>query len=119
MSTRKRKLVRDVIPRLNNAKEFFTNPRFERATTKEARLKLAEKLVEESQEVLEAAGTFSESPTRGNKQKILEELADLFEVFSMFGEIFEFTGNELEEAAKKKRDERGGFKEFWIVEYDA
>ena len=94
------KLVRDKVPSIiaKHGKEFSTH----KASEEEYLEKLKEKLLEEVEEFLE--------------EPCLEELADIFEVFSTLIGTLGHTVGELRECAMKKVAERGAFSSRIILE---
>jgi predicted house-cleaning noncanonical NTP pyrophosphatase (MazG superfamily) len=63
------------------------------------------KFMEEAQEVYAAQ----------TKEALLEELADVLEVISSFGDVHDFTLQDIIAIQEKKRLDRGGFKERKFV----
>ncbi|MBP6892109.1 nucleoside triphosphate pyrophosphohydrolase [Candidatus Babeliales bacterium] len=58
------------------------------------------KLVEEANEVTHA----------NSKEAVLEEMADVLEVFQALAQAYNISSKEITAVQKKKRDEKGGFK---------
>jgi|18_taG_2_1085343.scaffolds.fasta_scaffold08311_3 predicted house-cleaning noncanonical NTP pyrophosphatase (MazG superfamily) len=87
------KLVRDKIPGILSEQGKTFTVRY--ADEEEYKEKLKQKLQEETSE-------FIEEPS-------LEELADIFEVFSAIVDAFGYTQDELVECMGAKLDERGAF----------
>ena len=82
-------------------------PIFQVLTKSELKNELREKLLEEVYEVYN-------SKTKSN---LLEELADVYEVFTELVKQNNFTMREISEKAKVKRNERGGFtKGIFLIE---
>ena len=94
------KLVRDKIPERIRAKGG--NPVTHVAGEEEYREKLAEKFREEVDEYLSAGSA--------------EEMADVFEVITAILKDKGLTIEQIVELQKKKRDERGAFKERIILD---
>jgi len=94
------KLVRDNIPAIieSTGKKFTCHV----ASDEEYREKLKEKLLEEVNE-------FQEEPC-------LEEMADIFEVFSTLLYVMGFSKEELEQRADEKNQKRGAFDSRIILE---
>ena len=89
------KLVRDRIPLI------APSHRYRRASREEMAALLADKVVEEALEL-------RESPR-------LEELADVYEALRALAGALGYTWEQVEEAARRKRAERGGFTEGWVM----
>jgi predicted house-cleaning noncanonical NTP pyrophosphatase (MazG superfamily) len=68
---------------------------------------LAEKMVEELEEVFDAE----------SREEMIEELADIEEVLVAFKELVEIKQSEVDAARKKKRDEKGTFEGRYFIEY--
>ena len=82
-------------------------PIFQILTKSELKSELREKLIEEANEVYN-------SKTKSN---LLEELADVYEVFNELVKQNNFTMREISEKSKIKRKERGGFtKGIFLIE---
>ncbi|OGE76228.1 MAG: hypothetical protein A3K06_00235 [Candidatus Doudnabacteria bacterium RIFCSPHIGHO2_01_52_17] len=94
------KLVRDKIPDI--IRREGRAPKIHTADDKEFQLRLNQKLKEE-------AGEWADSET-------IEELADVFEVITAILEVKDWTMEQVIEAQKKKREERGGFKKKVILD---
>jgi len=94
------KLVRDKILLIigEQGKEFSAH----KASEKEYREKLNEKLLEEVNEFLE--------------EPCLEELADIFEVLGAVLDVMDYSIEDLDIAMSKKLAERGGFTSRIILE---
>lgn len=94
------KLVRDLIPSII-LKQGRT-PVTKILNLEEYKNELALKLIEEANEF--------------NKDKNIEELADILEVYDTILKAYGFTPQELETARNKKKVERGGFDERIFLE---
>ena len=68
---------------------------------------LAEKMVEELEEVFDAE----------SREEMIEELADIEEVLGAFKELVEIKQSEVDAIRKKKKEEKGGFGERVFIEY--
>lgn len=68
---------------------------------------LAEKIVEELEEVFDAE----------SREAMVEELADIEEVLASFKELVEISQEEIDLVREKKRSERGGYSERIFIEY--
>ncbi len=90
------KLVRDKIP------EIAPNYKYRRADEREALKLLLDKVVEEALEL-------RENPS-------IEEIADVYEALLATAKWLGYSWNDVEEVAKKKRMERGGFEGLWVQE---
>lgn len=97
------KLIRDKIPQMVLDKERRTMP-IRIADEAEYLVLLKQKLVEEANEVLTA-----------NPANLLEELADVLEVFAAVCKAHGMEDSVFE-ARKKKFDERGGFDSRIVLE---
>ena len=93
------KLVRDKVPDLIRAEGGI--PEIEILNKETFAEKLAEKLLEECQEVNQAK----------EKTKKVEEMADLLEVMKAIAHLNKISMNEINRACIKKRELRGAFKE--------
>jgi len=91
------KLIRDRIPEIIEASGKSYEVRKLDATAYKQRLR--EKLLEEGHEVLEAA----------NKATLVEELADVLEVFEAMLKAEGLSLDEVKDKQLTKRQERGGF----------
>ena len=98
------KLVRDLIPDLIEAEGRTAKVRV--LTETELVPALTAKLAEEAEELRQAEP--------GDR---LGELADIYEVLSALTETLGFSGGQVQEAARRKRAERGGFgRRVWLEE---
>jgi predicted house-cleaning noncanonical NTP pyrophosphatase (MazG superfamily) len=95
----KEKLVRDRIPEI--IKSEGREPIFRTADEKEFPHLLHRKLVEE-------AGDLAKNPTA-------DELSDVLEIVLAFAGEMGITWSELESAANRKREEKGGFVERIVL----
>ena len=95
------KLIRDKIPQLLD--ETYS-VRKEKDYHKQYKL-LINKLIEEAKEVKSAGN---------NYRDVLEELADVYEVITSIAKHLGMTVEMIEEAADIKREERGGFTEYYV-----
>lgn len=101
------KLVRDKIPDIMEA-DGCTNLQIQRLNDSDYTKALSLKLVEE---VAEAATEIQE----GNREGIIEELADLEEVLAAIKKNSNISSAEIEERRVKKKQTRGGFeKRIWL-----
>jgi predicted house-cleaning noncanonical NTP pyrophosphatase (MazG superfamily) len=99
------KLVRDKIPDLIRQSGRKVNVRH--LSGEELTTALAAKLAEEAQEVANAVG---------NRQALVEELADVTEVISALTALLAIDRQEILEAARQKASVRGGFEAgIWIT----
>lgn len=98
------KLVRDNIPSIikQNGEEAITKI----LDYEEYRKELYRKLLEEANEVINAQ----------NKNALLEELADVFEILKAIAELEGKNINDVEEIANQKRLKRGGFSKRIFLE---
>lgn len=97
------KLVRDGIPNLIRADG--RDPEVRRLDREAYELALLDKLLEEAEE-LRVADTASR----------LEEAADVYEVLVAIARSMNVSMAEVEQRAKQKRADRGGFDERWWLE---
>ncbi len=101
------KLIRDRIPEIisETGKEYFVRAMEER----EYKKALLMKLVEESQEALEA-----------EDHKLIIELADILEVMDAVIDVNKISKDRLEAIKEKRRNNRGGFEKrlklLWVEE---
>ena len=104
MEQRFNKLVRDKIPQKidNNGEVAVTRTLNDEEYSQE----LNKKLLEESEEVIKAI----------DSSQTLEELADVLEVIESIGVLNGYTLDDIIEAAKLKKEKRGGFsKRIFLV----
>lgn len=93
------KLVRDKIPdiiRSNSEK-----PKTRILNDSEFEIELLKKLLEETQEVINA---------KGDKKEITKEISDVYEVIDAIANIYSINKKEIAEVKKYRREKRGGFK---------
>ncbi len=94
-----KKLVRDRIPEL-----FIADGQVcvSRILDQEAyKVELLKKIIEEAREVVDAAS---------DKEHLIKELADLFEVIGCVEHVFGVTRSEVESTQHTLRDKKGSFK---------
>lgn len=103
------KLVRDKIPDIIRRKG--ENPVYRRASDEEYVGYLANKVVEEAEELRRAI--------LQTREDALAELADADEVRIKVMELFGISESDVAEARARKLSERGGFKERWILTQDS
>jgi predicted house-cleaning noncanonical NTP pyrophosphatase (MazG superfamily) len=102
------KLVRDKIPDLIRQSDRYVEVRY--LSGEELAGALAAKLLEEAQEVAEALG---------NRQALVEELADLTEVMSALTASLGIEQQEILDAAEEKALRRGVFETgAWVATAD-
>lgn len=94
------KLVRDRIPEI--MRQQGLSPSVERIDGERLRLALREKLVEEAEELRQAAD-------------LTEELADVQEVVDALIQAYGLDRDELEKVRAEKREKRGGFSSGWYL----
>ncbi len=99
----KPKLVRDGVPRL--IRRDGREPVTRKATARELRSLLVEKLCEESAE-------YASAPTRAKRE---EELADLLEVIRALAKREKIAWKRIEARRAKKKRERGGFEKRFVL----
>lgn len=105
------KLVRDKIPDIMEA-DGCTNLQIQRLNDSDYTKALSLKLVEE---VAEAASEIQD----GNRERIIEELADVEEVLIAIKMNSNITSAEIEERRERKKQLRGGFeKRIWLETAD-
>jgi predicted house-cleaning noncanonical NTP pyrophosphatase (MazG superfamily) len=92
------KLVRDKIPELIRQSGRHIEVRY--LSGEQLTDGLAAKLIEEAHEAAEAVG---------NRYALIEELADLTEVISALTALLGIDPEEIDRAAQRKAQERGGF----------
>ncbi len=105
MITLYNKLVRDRIPEIiqGDAKSCTVRT-LDPAAYRQA---LLEKLVEEAQEVRQ---------TEGDREELVKELADVYEVIDALVKEFDLSREEIESVQKEKREQRGGFEKKLFLE---
>ena len=91
------KLVRDKIPEIIKAKGEI--PKVRILNNDEFKLELLKKIVEESNEVLEANG----------REELIKEIGDLLEVVDATIKAFNINLEEISILRYKRKEERGGF----------
>ena len=92
------KLVRDKIPTIINQNGDSCVTRT--LNTKEFKIAALKKIVEESHEVLGAAGSRAE---------LIKELADLKEITEAVMKVYGISPSEVSKVKSKRKKERGGF----------
>lgn len=92
------KLIRDAIPEESRSKREI--PVIRELDKEEFILEAKRKLVEESQEVL----------TTKNHEELLEELADVAEIFEALAQAADITQSEIKQIREKKNSKKGAFK---------
>lgn len=95
------KLVRDKIPEI--AEKNNDNPEIETLEDEEILDYVTEKIVEEAIEL--------------HQSKETEELADLIEIIEKYKNIQEITQEEINKIRKQKNQEKGKFKQNYILKY--
>jgi predicted house-cleaning noncanonical NTP pyrophosphatase (MazG superfamily) len=98
------KLVRDLVPDI--IRSAGGDPRVRPARPDEHTLLLKRKLVEEAQEVLAAT----------DRHCLLEELADVWEVFQSLASALELTMGDIERARADKKRRCGGFERALVLD---
>lgn len=78
---------------------------------------LAEKLVEESKEVLAEVTACEGGSVSVHKDFVKAELADVFEVFTTLMKHYKINATQLEEQCNKKRTQVGGFNDMIYLEW--
>lgn len=98
------KLVRDNIPEIikNNGEEAIIRI----LSLEEYKIELYKKLEEEKNEVVNSK----------NKEELVEELADLYEVINSIMQTNDINFTEVEDVRKKKYIKRGGFEKRIFLE---
>lgn len=76
--------------------------------SEEYRKELAAKLVEEAKEVQE---------TVGERDELLKELADVWEVIEAIIKEFDLDGGEIQRVKQERKDSRGGFNKKIYLEH--
>ncbi len=97
MSDKYQKLVRDNIPEI--IRKNGEKPLVRTLSVREFSIELRKKLVEEAQEAIGAK----------TKDALIEELADIQEVFLSLCDVEKITPAEVTACAKRKKKLRGGF----------
>lgn len=78
---------------------------------------LAEKLVEESKEVLVEVTASEGGSISAHRDFVKGELADVFEVFTTLMKHYKINATQLEEQCNKKRAQAGGFNDMIYLEW--
>lgn len=100
-----KKLVRDKIPELTGQKATY-------ASTAEEMLELlCEKLIEEAYEVRAA------QRTTDDRKLVVDELADVFTVFSTLSKLLRVSNQELMQAVVEKAKAKGVFTSGAVMEF--
>ncbi|MBM3894406.1 phosphoribosyl-ATP pyrophosphohydrolase [Candidatus Dependentiae bacterium] len=99
------KLWRDKGPEMLAGQGSFVDAKI--LTDAEFAFELKNKIQEEVDEVKAAK----------NKEELIEELADVFEVAAAFGSLYQFSLQDIMQVQEKKRQERGGFETRTFVKY--
>lgn len=107
------KLIRDKIPEL--AKESGAVIKFHKADDAEFKIRLAEKLIEESKELHDAIVLCQ---SEDDLKAIYEEYVDLLEVTLKVKEVFELDADEILNTMTAKQESRGRFDERIIGEFE-
>lgn len=102
------KLVRDRIPEIMRAEG--KSPDVEHISGESLRSALKDKLVEEAVELREAADLSDDK-----SGDIREELADVLEVVDALADVYDLDREEILAAQRKKRADRGGFKQGYFL----
>ncbi|MBA1392566.1 phosphoribosyl-ATP pyrophosphohydrolase [Lactobacillus sp. XV13L] len=93
------KLVRDRIP------ELATGAAFRKLTPVEIEPALKKKLLEETNEVLDAE----------TEDNLIEELGDVYEVLRTYLDFKGVSQESFMNRGEQKRASRGGFSEYWLM----
>lgn len=109
------KLVRDNIPKLyaeGKLKQRMGDPeekkyKFRQVSDEERKMLLALKLSEELGEIISAP----------NREALVEELGDFIEVYGYLIASWGISLDEIEEAAKAKKERLGSFDNNWVIEW--
>lgn len=98
------KLIRDLVPKKLDNKGIKYGVHI--ADNEEYKRKLREKLIEEAEEILEA-----------DENELLEEMADLAEVFEAILKAYGIPEEALTKARQEKNESRGAFNEKLILDW--
>lgn len=118
------KLVRDKIPNILIKKGLAFKA--SKVTSPEMRVKLADKLIEEATEVRDKVAWFyhlgcqepmSNAECDEHINAILEEMADVLEVYVSLAKEFEINTEDIFNACDTKRKECGGFEDGIYMEW--
>lgn len=118
------KLVRDKIPNILIKKNLAFKA--SKVSSPEIRVKLADKLIEEATEVRNKVAWFlhlgSQEPMSNAEcddhiNAILEEMADVLEVYVSLAKEFEISTEDIFKICDTKRRERGGFEDGIYLEW--
>lgn len=118
------KLVRDKIPNILIKKGLVFKA--SKVSSPEMRVKLADKLIEEATEVRDKVAWFyhlgcqepmSNAECDDHINAILEEMADVLEVYVSLAKEFEISTEDIFKICDTKRRERGGFEDGIFMEW--
>lgn len=118
------KLVRDKIPNILIKKGLAFKA--SKVSSPDMRVELADKLIEEATEVRDKVAWFhhlgcqepmSAAECDGHINAILEEMADVLEVYVSLAKEFEISTEDIFKICDKKRRERGGFEDGIFLEW--
>ncbi len=100
-----KKLVRDLIPKIiKNDKEA---PVTKILSKREYKLELLKKLIEESEEVVEA---------KNSKKDLTKEVGDVMEVLEAIEKAYDLDRKEILKIKKERKKKRGGFEKRIFLE---
>lgn len=99
------KLVRDKIPEI--IKQDNCKPKIRTLDSKEFLTELFKKMSEEAEEFIKA---------KDDKKEVIKEITDIYEVIDTVIHLYGLDKDAIIALQKKRRDERGGFKNMIYLE---
>lgn len=108
-----KKLVRDKIPEIIGVDKCT----YKEIKDLDKKLDLLRaKLLEESNEFIEANTNYNNSPSKEYYNNMIEELADIEEVLHSFGKLYDIYPEDVEKRRKDKAEEKGSFNNYIFLD---